>query len=142
MEENQKSKKRSTSEYAKDTERAGADSWGWGSEGRVTRTWELRGGARRLGTPTPRALLGCGGPDLWAGTLGGTTRLLLGLPKEVRTGAGGLVPQHVGRSACRQNPVTREPLLTEGCPRRRQHHRRTDLAAGPHRRMDGQGPSA
>ncbi|DAA13674.1 TPA: choline kinase alpha-like [Bos taurus] len=54
-------------------------------------------------------------------------RLVLALPTEVRTGVGGLVPQHVGRSACRQNPVTQEPLLTEGCPRRHQRHRRTDL---------------
>jgi len=69
-------------------------------------------------------------------------RLVLALPTEVRTGVGGLVPQHVGRSACRQNPVTQEPLLTEGCPRRHQRHRRTDLEVGPHLRMDGgRGPA-
>lgn len=67
---------------------------------------------------------------------------MLGLPTEVRTGAGALVPQHVGRSACCQNPVTQEPLLTEGCPRRHQRHRRTDLEVSPHLRMDGgRGPA-
>ena len=66
-------------------------------------------------------------------------RLVLALPTEVRTGVGGLVPQHVGRSACRQNPVTREPLLTEGCPRRHQCHRGIDLGVGAHCRMDGGG---
>ena len=62
MEENQKSRKGSTSEYAKDAECAGADSWGWGSGRRVTRTWELRGGARRLETPTPEGTAKLWGP--------------------------------------------------------------------------------
>lgn len=42
------------------TECAGADSWGWGGEGRGTRSWKLRGGPDSVGPP-PRALLGCAG---------------------------------------------------------------------------------
>lgn len=69
-------------------------------------------------------------------------RLVPALPKAVRMGAGGLAPQHMGRSACHQNSVTREPLLTEGCPRRHQRHRRIDLGVGAHCRMDGgRGPA-
>lgn len=41
---------------------AEADSWGWGNEARVTRTWELRGGARRVGTPTSEGTARLWGP--------------------------------------------------------------------------------
>lgn len=90
---------------------------GLGKRGGGTRSWKLRGGAPALWVYLRGPCKLCQGPDLWSfGTLRRDREAGAGIAQGGEDGTGGLVPQHMGRSACRQNPVTRERCSQRGCP--------------------------
>lgn len=153
--ENQKSKKGTELIKIRNTKCAGSRLLGLGDKGRGWGDQNLEFERRSPQSWDPD-LQGEGTAWLLLGTL----RLVLGSPKEVRMGTGGLLPQHAGRSG-RQTRLPPEPdeweqLIKEVCHRQSPspasqqnwsgnlEPRGSSLALthhcllGPHSRMDGE----